>query len=73
MPQLSVSPRRTCPSCGRSVAVVAGKFVRHDPRTHRGAELVLCAGSKQRAPLDASQRPLDGYDLPPTPGQLPVF
>ncbi|MER7149004.1 hypothetical protein AB0M94_09080 [Streptomyces xanthochromogenes] len=69
----SVSPRRSCPSCGRSVAVVAGKFVRHDPRTHEGAELKLCPGSKRRAPLDATQRTLAAFELSPTPGQLPLF
>ncbi|WUH54521.1 hypothetical protein OG432_17565 [Streptomyces sp. NBC_00442] len=73
MPQLSVSPRRTCPSCGRSVAVVAGRFVRHDPRTWEGGELTLCAGSKRRAPADATQRTLSAFPLPPTPGQLPLF
>ncbi|MCX5388257.1 hypothetical protein OOJ98_33905 [Streptomyces sp. NBC_00083] len=73
MPPLSVSPRRTCPSCGRSVAVVAGKFVRHDPRSHEGVELVLCAGSKRRAPLDATHPTLDAFPLPPTSGQLPLF
>ncbi|RCH61818.1 hypothetical protein DT019_36410 [Streptomyces sp. SDr-06] len=69
----SVSPRRSCPSCGRSVAVVAGRFVRHDPRTRVGGELTLCPGSKMRAPADASQRTLDGFELPPFPGQLPLF
>ncbi|MGW2814457.1 hypothetical protein [Streptomyces sp. WM6378] len=70
----SVSPRRSCPSCGRAVAVVAGKFVRHDPRTRElSGELTLCPGSKRRAPADASQRTLDGFELPPFPGQLPLF
>ncbi|GAA2922335.1 hypothetical protein ACWDZ4_04190 [Streptomyces sp. NPDC003016] len=70
----STSPRRPCPFCGREVAVVAGRFVRHDPRTRAAtAELTLCAGSKRAAPAAASQRTLDGYELPPFPGQLPLF
>ncbi|WP_188276785.1 hypothetical protein [Streptomyces sp. CBMA152] len=73
----SVSPRRPCPSCGRAVAVVAGKYVRHDPRTRTyvvgGGELTLCPGSKRRAPEGAGQRTLDGYEVAPFPGQLPLF
>ncbi|WP_101389077.1 hypothetical protein [Streptomyces sp. TLI_146] len=71
----SVSPRRPCPSCGRAVAVVAGKYVRHDPRTRAsgGGELTLCPGSKRRAPAAAPQRTLDGFELAPFPGQLPLF
>lgn len=54
--------------------MVAGKFVRHDPRTRElSGELTLCPGSKRRAPADASQRTLDGFELPPFPGQLPLF
>lgn len=59
--------------CGREVAVVAGKFVRHDPRTRASTELTLCAGSKRAAPRAASQRTLDGYEVAPFPGQLPLF
>ncbi|MFG2144026.1 hypothetical protein ACGFRG_07475 [Streptomyces sp. NPDC048696] len=59
------------------MAVVAGKYVRHDPRTRAyvagGGELTLCPGSKARAPLDAAQRTLDGFELAPFPGQLPLF
>nr|WP_120722540.1 hypothetical protein [Streptomyces hundungensis] len=69
----SVSPRRSCPSCGREVAVVAGKFVRHDPRTWEGGELALCPGSKRRAPLDATHPTLAAFPHPPSPGQLPLF
>ncbi|MFI6683106.1 hypothetical protein [Streptomyces sp. NPDC050485] len=69
----SVSPRRPCPFCGRAVAVVAGRYVRHDPRTREGGGLTLCPGSKRRAPADASQRTLDGFELAPFPGQLPLF
>ncbi|MFF1480355.1 hypothetical protein ACFVYD_22830 [Streptomyces sp. NPDC058301] len=71
----SVSPRRPCPSCGRAVAVVAGKYVRHDPRTRTGGggELTLCPGSKRRAPASQAQRTLDGFELAPFPGQLPLF
>ncbi|GAA2419083.1 hypothetical protein GCM10010388_02300 [Streptomyces mauvecolor] len=53
---------------------MAGKFVRHDPRTRESsAELTLCPGSKMRAPADATQRTLDGFELAPFPGQLPLF
>ncbi|MET9515251.1 hypothetical protein [Streptomyces sp. NPDC002994] len=71
----SASPRRPCPVCGREVAVVAGRFVRHDPRTRvASAELTLCAGSKRGAPAAAAgQRTLDGYEVPAFPGQLPLF
>ncbi|WP_308296242.1 hypothetical protein [Streptomyces sp. ISL-96] len=72
----SASPRRPCPFCGREVAVVAGRFVRHDPRTRAAsaAELTLCAGSKRGAPAAAAaQRTLDGYEVPSFPGQLPLF
>ncbi|MFD5101759.1 hypothetical protein [Streptomyces albidochromogenes] len=71
----STSPRRPCPVCGREVAVVAGRFVRHDPAVRgTSAELTLCGGSKRSAPQAApGQRTLDGYELPPFPGQLPLF
>lgn len=69
----STSPRRPCPFCGREVAVVAGRFVRHDPRTRTAAELTLCPGSKRGAPPTAARRTLDGYELPLFPGQLPLF
>ncbi|MFK8911948.1 hypothetical protein [Streptomyces sp. YS-3] len=71
----SVSPRRSCPSCGRAVAVVAGRYVRHDPRARvaGGGELTLCPGSKRPAPPSVGQPTLDGYEVAPFPGQLPLF
>ncbi|MEU3371394.1 hypothetical protein ABZ734_13075 [Streptomyces sp. NPDC006660] len=69
----SASPRRSCPFCGRDVAVVAGRFVRHDPRTRGAGELTLCPGSKRGAPAPPTQATLDGFTLPPFPGQLPLF
>ncbi|MET7286206.1 hypothetical protein [Streptomyces sp. NPDC005573] len=69
------SRRRTCPVCRRDIAVVAGRFARHDPpgeaRGHD--ELVSCSGSRQHAQLGALQPSLDGYTLPDFPGQLPLF
>ncbi|AYG81865.1 hypothetical protein DWB77_04032 [Streptomyces hundungensis] len=53
--------------------MVAGKFVRHDPRTWEGGELALCPGSKRRAPLDATHPTLAAFPHPPSPGQLPLF
>ncbi|AYN39936.1 hypothetical protein D9753_14535 [Streptomyces dangxiongensis] len=68
------SRRRTCPVCHREIAVVAGRFARHDPPgTRESAELVSCAGSRQPARLGAAQPSLDGYVLPDFPGQLPLF
>jgi hypothetical protein len=46
----SIAPRRTCKHCGRSIAVVAGKFARHDP-SDRGSILLSCDGSLKPAPL----------------------
>ncbi|MEU5364859.1 hypothetical protein ABZ354_15450 [Streptomyces sp. NPDC005925] len=68
------TPRRPCPECRREIAVVAGRFARHDPpgaREH--GELVSCPGSRRRAPLAAPQPTLDGYAVPDFPGQLPLF
>lgn len=47
---MSVSPRRDCPYCGRSIAVVGGRWARHDP-VDRGPELISCDGSLLHAPL----------------------
>ncbi|MER5447996.1 hypothetical protein ABT052_05670 [Streptomyces sp. NPDC002766] len=66
--------RRRCPECRREIAVVAGRFARHDPpgaREH-GA-LVSCPGSRRQAQADAAQTALDGYVVPEMPGQLPLF
>ncbi|MEU1281376.1 hypothetical protein [Streptomyces sp. NPDC005805] len=69
------APRRLCPVCRREIAVVAGRFARHDPAGARGgSELVSCPGSRRHAPLDPALQPsLDGSVLPPFPGQLPLF
>ncbi|KOV92415.1 hypothetical protein [Streptomyces sp. NRRL B-3648] len=68
------SRRRTCPVCRREIAVVAGRFARHDPPGARvSGDLVSCAGSRQQAQLGAVQPSLDGYAAPDFPGQLPLF
>jgi hypothetical protein len=43
-----ITPRRICDHCGRSIAVVGGRFARHDPRD-RGPLLLSCPGSLQAA------------------------
>ncbi|MDT9699189.1 hypothetical protein [Streptomyces sp. P17] len=66
--------RRSCPECRREIAVVAGRFARHDPPGARGSgELVSCAGSRRLAELGLVQPSLDGYVVPDFPGQLPLF
>ncbi|MET7848582.1 hypothetical protein AB0D78_23045 [Streptomyces avermitilis] len=68
------SRRRSCPECRREIAVVAGRFARHDPpgaRESRG--LVSCPGSRRQAELGAAQPTLDGYVTPDFPGQMPLF
>ncbi|KUN85358.1 hypothetical protein AQJ66_14360 [Streptomyces bungoensis] len=68
------SRRRRCPVCRREIAVVAGRFARHDPPAGReSGELVSCSGSRRPAQLEAVQPGLDGYVLPDFPGQLPLF
>jgi hypothetical protein len=69
------APRRLCPVCRREIAVVAGRFARHDPAGARvGTELVSCPGSRHVAPLDPALQPsLDGSVVPSLPGQLPLF
>ncbi|MFF3202987.1 hypothetical protein [Streptomyces sp. NPDC002962] len=68
------SRRRTCPVCRREIAVVAGRFARHDPPGARGTrDLVSCPGSRSTAQLGAAQPSLDGYAVPEFPGQLPLF
>ncbi|WP_369171646.1 hypothetical protein AB5J49_28435 [Streptomyces sp. R28] len=66
--------RRSCPECRREIAVVAGRFARHDPPGAReNGELVSCPGSRRSAQLGAAQPALDGYVVPEFPGQLPLF
>ncbi|MFD7710984.1 hypothetical protein ACFV6E_27410 [Streptomyces sp. NPDC059785] len=68
------SRRRSCPECRREIAVVAGRFARHDPPGAReSAELVSCPGSRRQAELGAAQPTLDGYVVPDFPGQLSLF
>ncbi|MEK8171232.1 hypothetical protein NKH77_22495 [Streptomyces sp. M19] len=73
---MSSSPRRTCPVCTREIAVVGGRFARHDPPGRRADhELVSCPGSKRIAPLLAAAPKLFADDVPkpPTPGQQALF
>ncbi|MFI1016846.1 hypothetical protein [Streptomyces sp. NPDC020965] len=69
------SPRRLCPVCRREIAVVAGRFARHDPAGSRTTtELVSCPGSRLQAPYERALQPsLDGVVVPGFPGQLPLF
>ncbi|MEO3974766.1 hypothetical protein [Streptomyces sp. CAU 1734] len=69
------APRRLCPVCRREIAVVAGRFARHDPAGSRAVtELVSCPGSLRHAPYDPALQPtLDGAVVPSFPGQLPLF
>ncbi|MEV5438702.1 hypothetical protein AB0K80_22205 [Streptomyces sp. NPDC052682] len=68
------SRRRPCPECRREIAVVAGRYARHDPPGAReNGELTSCPGSRRPAPLGAGQPSLDGYVIPEFPGQLPLF
>ncbi|MEV5809336.1 hypothetical protein [Streptomyces parvulus] len=70
----STSRRRICPECRREIAVVAGRYARHDPPGARdGNDLVSCPGSRRTAQLGAAQSSLDGYVVPEFPGQLPLF
>ncbi|MFI9826905.1 hypothetical protein ACIHIX_04395 [Streptomyces sp. NPDC051913] len=68
------SRRRSCPECQREIAVVAGRFARHDPPGAReNGELTSCVGSRRQAQLGAAQPALDGYAVPEFPGQMPLF
>lgn len=68
------APRRTCPVCTREIAVVGGRFARHDPPGRRSDyELVSCPGSRRIAPLLTTPPKLFGGDEPPTSGQQPLF
>ena len=48
----SIAPRRECPECGREIAVVGGRYARHDPpnRPRGGGPLVSCLGSHTAPP-----------------------
>jgi hypothetical protein len=47
----SVAPRSECPECGREIAVVSGRFARHDPPGRLpGAPQISCAGSHTAPP-----------------------
>ena len=68
------SRRRTCPVCRREIAVVAGRFARHDPPGARATgDLGSWSGSRQQARIGAVQPSVDGYVVPEFPGQLPLF
>ena len=60
---ISMAPRRICPHCKRDIAVVAGRFARHDP-VDRGPILLSCHGSLQQAPI---------WDLPDSSGTPSLF
>ncbi|MEV5154631.1 hypothetical protein AB0K81_22305 [Streptomyces werraensis] len=70
-----MSPRRRpCPECRREIAVVAGRYARHDPPGARGSgELTSCPGSRRLARPGPEQPSLAGYVVPPFPGQMPLF
>ncbi|MFI8190840.1 hypothetical protein ACIF8T_18845 [Streptomyces sp. NPDC085946] len=70
-----MSPRRrACPVCRREIAVVAGRYARHDPPGARASgELTSCPGSRRHALPGVEQPSLDGYAVPEFPGQLPLF
>lgn len=59
----SIAPRRICEHCGRSIAVISGRFARHDP-VDRGPILLSCHGSLQQAPI---------WDLPDPSGTPSLF
>ncbi|MFJ5261511.1 hypothetical protein ACIQAC_13715 [Streptomyces sp. NPDC088387] len=68
------SRRRMCPECRREIAVVAGRFARHDPPGAReSGRLVSCPGSRRQAELGSVQPGLDGFAVPDFPGQMPLF
>ncbi|MGX1548370.1 hypothetical protein [Streptomyces adustus] len=68
------SRRRSCPECRREIAVVAGRYARHDPPGAReNGALTSCPGSRRAASLGAAQPTLDGYAVPDFPGQMPLF
>ncbi|MEV0847740.1 hypothetical protein AB0J21_18030 [Streptomyces sp. NPDC049954] len=71
---MSSTPRRRCPQCRREIAVVAGRYARHDaPGTRAAGGLQSCTGSRRLAPLGGAQATLDGYVVPDFPGQMSLF
>ncbi|MFI9721592.1 hypothetical protein ACIHFE_18375 [Streptomyces sp. NPDC052396] len=73
---MSSSPRRTCPVCSREIAVVGGRYARHDPPGRRTAfsyELISCPGSRRSAPLLATAPRLFDPEEPPMDGQGQLF
>ncbi|MCD9142803.1 hypothetical protein [Streptomyces albireticuli] len=70
------SPRRTCPVCSREIAVVGGRYARHDPPGRRPAfsyELISCPGSRRSAPLLSTEPRLFDPEQPPMDGQQQLF
>ncbi|MFC5719078.1 hypothetical protein ACFP1Z_02625 [Streptomyces gamaensis] len=68
------APRRTCPVCAREIAVVGGRYARHDPPGRRVSyELVSCPGSRRSAPLLAGEPMLFDPEKPPMDGQGQLF
>nr|WP_235967641.1 hypothetical protein [Streptomyces mesophilus] len=74
---MSRSPRRPCPHCARSIAVVGGVLARHDPPTTLRHGLTSCPGSLKApvAPPLPGQTVLDvgGGGASRTAGQLGLF
>ncbi|GAA0405179.1 hypothetical protein [Streptomyces luteireticuli] len=68
------APRRTCPVCSREIAVVGGRYARHDPPGRRVSyDLVSCPGSRRSAPLLATEPRLFDPEEPPMDGQGQLF
>lgn len=47
---MKCAPRHECPVCDRDIAVVGGRYARHDP-PRRGPKLLSCDGSLREAVL----------------------
>ncbi|KNB51606.1 hypothetical protein [Streptomyces caatingaensis] len=68
------APRRSCPVCSREIAVVGGRYARHDPPGRRVSyDLVSCPGSRRSAPLLATEPRLFDPEEPPMDGQGQLF
>ncbi|WP_171164161.1 hypothetical protein [Streptomyces sp. I05A-00742] len=68
------APRRTCPVCSREIAVVGGRYARHDPPGRRiSFEFISCPGSRRSAPLLATEPRLFDPEEPPMEGQGQLF
>lgn len=68
------APRRSCPVCSREIAVVGGRYARHDPPGRRVSyDLVSCPGSRRSAPLLATEPRLFDPEEPPMDGQGELF